>query len=335
MSRPKWINWALAAGAGALALTLLLPTSNRPEPKPGALSDSAHEEHTSKHRLKVQDVKATDLLTRMDAKQHLSIMLEKTATMNAAQVSRYVNDLQSSHEHIRSIHLMNTNGSFNKPFDHASTQGSKLEQQKLQHWLNLAKKAVNKRQSFESSSFPLGKEKYFVMGQPSKDGKRAVIALFSQNVLNAVEQHQRKNLRMIPYPREGKFKIESVHPDTLNEITVKTGHDNANASHFYENEIVIRFRQDPGERDMRIIKSDLRAQSARKLGYTYVFRSEHMSYKQLHSYFESKWNPLYMEPHYMYLTNDTVTEQPDVTIPNDILFSDYQWNLPAIETNRG
>ncbi|MET1168279.1 peptidase S8, partial [Bacillus velezensis] len=174
--------------------------------------DSAHEEHTSKQRLKVQDVKATDLLTRMDAKQHLSIMLEKTATLDAAQVSRYVNDLQSSHEHNRSIHLMNTNGSFNKPFDHASTQGSKLEQQKLQHSLNLAKKAVNKRQSFESSSFPLGKEKYFVMGQPSKDGKRAVIALFSQNVLNAVEQHQRKNLRMIPYPREGKFKIESVHP---------------------------------------------------------------------------------------------------------------------------
>ena len=49
-----------------------------------------------------------------------------------------------------------------------------------------------KRQSFESSSFPLGKEKYFVMGLPSKDGNKAVVALFSQSVLNAVEQHQRK-----------------------------------------------------------------------------------------------------------------------------------------------
>lgn len=158
MSRPKWINWALAAGAGALALTLLLPTSNRPEPKPGALPDSAHEEHTNKQRLKVQDVKATDLLTRMDAKQHLSIMLEKTSTMNDTQISRYVNDLQSSHGHIKSIHLMDTNGSLGKPFDQASPQGSKLERQKLDHALNLAKKAVNKRQSFESSSFPLGKK---------------------------------------------------------------------------------------------------------------------------------------------------------------------------------
>lgn len=337
MSRPKWINWAIAAGAGALALTLLLPTSNRPAPEPSAMPDAPHEEHANKQHLKVQDVKATDLLTRMDAKQHLSLMLEKSATMNEAEFSRYVQDLQRTHDHIRSIDVLNTKGTASKHFAKESGKGSKIEQQKLEHSFNLAKKAVMKRQSFESSSFPLGKEKYFVMGLPSKDGNKAVIALFSQSVLNAVEQHQRKNLRMIPYPREGKFKIESVHPDTLNEVTVKTGHDNANASHFYENEIVIRFRQEPGERDMRIIKSDLRTQSARKLGYTYVFRSEHMNYEQLHSYFERKWNPLYMEPHYMYLTNEAAPEQTDtdVTIPNDILFTDYQWNLPAIETNRG
>ncbi|MFC9710369.1 S8 family peptidase [Paenibacillus sp. NPDC056933] len=335
MSRPKWVNWAIAAGAGALALTLLLPTSNRPVPTPSAMPDSPHKEQASKQRLKVQDVKATDLLTRMDAKQHLSIMLEKTSNMTDSQIKRYINELQQTHDHICSIDVMSTDGANRRHFEKKSAKGSKLEQQKLEHSLTLAKKAVSKRQSFESSSFPLGKEKYFVMGQPSKDGKRAVIALFSQNVLNAVEQHQRKNLRMIPYPREGKFKIESVHPDTLKEITVKTGHDNANASHFYENEIVIRFRQDPGERDLRIIKSDLRTQSVRKLGYTYVFRSETMNYEQLHAYFERKWNPLYMEPHYMYLTNETVSEQTDVTVPNDILFSDYQWNLPAIETNRG
>ncbi|MGQ8873876.1 S8 family peptidase [Paenibacillus sp. TSA_86.1] len=335
MSRPRWINWALAAGAGALALTILLPTSNRTVPTPSAMQDNPQKEHASKQRLKVQDIKATDLLTRVDAKQHLGIILDKTATMTDLQLTRYMKELQDSHGHIRSIQLMNLHSPSNKQFDRSFKPGSKLEQQKLNHTLNLAKKAVNKRQSFESSSFPLGKEKYFVMGQPSKNGKRAIIALFSQSVLNAVEQHQRKNLRMIPYPREGKFKIESVHPDTLNEITVKTGHDNANASHFYENEIVIRFRQDPGERDMRTIRSDLKMQSVRKLGYTYVFRSETMNYKQLRDYFGSKWNPLYMEPHYMYLTNETAAEQPDVPIPNDVLFSDYQWNLPAIETNRG
>ncbi|MEY8746740.1 S8 family peptidase [Paenibacillus tundrae] len=339
MSKPKWINWVIAAGVGTLALTLLLPTSNRTLPEHSALPDAPHVEQGNKQRLKVQDVKATDLLTRLDAKQHLSTMLEKTSSMSDSELRKYVQDLQQSHKHIHSLMFMdNKSGSQRHQFGKDMPKGSKLEQQRLDHSLSLAKKAVMKRQSFESSSFSMGKEKYFVLGQPSKDGKQAIIALFSQNVLNAVEQHQRKNLRMIPYPREGKFKIESVHPDTLNEITVKTGHDNANASHFYENEIVIRFRQEPGERDMRIMKSDLRTQSARKLGYTYVFRSEHMNYEQLHSYFERKWNPLYMEPHYMYLTNETLTEKDnsaEVTVPNDILFTDYQWNLPAIETNRG
>lgn len=55
--------------------------------------------------------------------------------------------------------------------------------------------------------------------------------------------HQLKNLRLIPYPKEGKYHVESVHTDNLKDITVKTGHDNENASHFYENEIVVRFQE--------------------------------------------------------------------------------------------
>lgn len=38
----------------------------------------------------------------------------------------------------------------------------------------------------------------------------------------------------------------------------------------------------------------------------------------------------------MYLTNDAEGENTaEVVTPNDLLFSDYQWNLPAIETSRG
>lgn len=140
MSRPKWINWAIAAGAGALALTLLLPTSNRPAPEPSAMPDAPHEEHANKQRLKVQDVKATDLLTRMDAKQHLSLMLEKSASMNEAEFGRYVQDLQRTHDHIRSIDVLDSKGTVNKHFAKESGKGSKVEQQKLEHSLNLAKK---------------------------------------------------------------------------------------------------------------------------------------------------------------------------------------------------
>ncbi|HBS43960.1 MAG TPA: peptidase S8, partial [Paenibacillus sp.] len=38
----------------------------------------------------------------------------------------------------------------------------------------------------------------------------------------------------------------------------------------------------------------------------------------------------------MYLTNDTITKNAEGTVtPNDMLFSTYQWNLPAIETELG
>ena len=71
-----------------------------------------------------------------------------------------------------------------------------------------------------------------------------------------------------------------------------------------------------------------------------------MDYHKLR-YFEQKWKTKYTEPHYIYLTNDRHPQSrinsdfmPDganeqVNIPNDLLFSQYQWNLPVIETNRG
>lgn len=152
---------------------------------------------------------------------------------------------------------------------------------------------------------------------------------------------------MIPYPKEGKFKVESIHADTLSDITVKTGHDNEKASHYYENEIVVSFKSEPTKEDLSLIERDISAESSRKLGYAYVFRSKQMDYNRLRSYFERRWSINYTEPHYIYLTNDrqaksgaaseSMPEGPDgqVNIPNDLLFSEYQWNLPVIETNRG
>jgi type VII secretion-associated serine protease mycosin len=54
--------------------------------------------------------------------------------------------------------------------------------------------------------------------------------------------------------------------------------------------------------------------------------------EELSQYFKKNWEPQYIEPHYMYLTNEDTSS---IEIPNDVLFSDYQYNLPMIETNRG
>lgn len=66
----------------------------------------------------------------------------------------------------------------------------------------------------------------------------------------------------------------------------------------------------------------------------YVFRSRSMDAMKMMGYFRKKWNPIYVEPHYLYLTNEAPADVRPI-VPNDRLYSDYQWNLPSIETEIG
>ncbi len=165
-----------------------------------------------------------------------------------------------------------------------------------------------------------------------------------------------KNLRLEPYPNENRWKVESVDTDTLQDKVVDHPEDNQGTSHYHQNEVVVRFKQDPTEAQLTQIKNEIKAISAQKLGYTYVFRTQGMEAKALMAYFK-KWDVAYVEPHFLYLTNDYYDDQEadgnkddssqtdtgaststDITanfMPNDNLYSKYQWNLPLIETVQG
>ncbi|MFD1772927.1 S8 family peptidase [Paenibacillus rhizophilus] len=322
------------------ASVLVLSLTSRPETSPiGRHQGNVRppQEHSLKKTALVQDVYATEKLNRVDAGRDLRAMLTGTAGKSPRDVALYAGSLQRSHGHIAMLMWIDFSSGTVKTFKSVPPDGTREQQQRLRQYLNAAKSAVKKHQAYESPSFAVGERKYFIMSQRSPDGKIGVLALIDQTVLNRVAEHQRKNLRLIPYPKEGKFHIESVHADTLRDITVKTGHDNENASHYYENEIVVRFRDGhPRSSQLKTISADIHCAAPRKLGYSYIFRSSDMTYSQLKTYFYYKWQPLYTEPHYMYLTNDAEGENTaEVVTPNDLLFSAYQWNLPAIETSRG
>ncbi|AIQ13940.1 S8 family peptidase [Paenibacillus durus] len=295
------------------------------------------EEQSLKKTALVQDVTATERLNRVDAGRDLRAMLTATAGKPLRDVALYAEHLEHSHGHIAMLMWIDFSSEQIRTFKSIPPDGTHEQHQRLRQYLNAAKSAVKKHQSYESPSFAVGTRKYFIMGQRSRDGQVGVLALIDQTVLSRVAEHQRKNLRLIPYPKEGKFRVESVHADTLRDISVKTGHDNENASHYYENEIVVRFREGhPKQGQLSTIATDIRCGAPRKLGYAYIFRSSNMRYTQLKTYFASKWHPLYTEPHFVYLTNDSADENEAAVItPNDLLFPDYQWNLPAIETGRG
>lgn len=348
-SRRLWTILGTASILGLVVILLLIPDPNRqrqaartsPAPLP------PKQEKTVKLAALDGDLSATDNLSRMDAKQHLQAMLKNGKLRTPQRVKEYVRKHQLSHNHFEKIVWFDLASKRKTEMDANRQEWDKKDKQLIAQYVRRAEYELKRGKTYASPKFSVSGHPCFIVAELSPDGKYGAAALVNQRVLAQVKDHQKRNLRLIPYPKEGKFKVESIHSDTLQDITVKTGHDNEKASHFYENEIVIRFQRQPTRQELDQISREISVRAPRKLGYAYVFRSDQMDFKQLHAYFTQKWSPVYAEPHYMYLTNgfgletfkndegndESIAEKAN--IPNDLLFSRYQWNLPAIETNRG
>ncbi len=191
---------------------------------------------------------------------------------------------------------------------------------------------------YASDSFKHDGHRYMVLAVAADTGSGMTSGLIRQDIVDQVAKHQRRNLRLVPYPAEGRYRTESVEPNTTRDITVKSGEDNGNASHYHEHEVVVRFRDLPTEAQMETIMAAISGTSVRKLGYSHVFTSNAMHAEEMMRYFTEQWNPVYVEPHYLYLTNDDdgiASNASGQIVPNDALYSKYQWNLPSIRTEQG
>ncbi|MGG6309890.1 S8 family peptidase [Paenibacillus macerans] len=353
----KWRRWAavgLTGAAAVAAVSLLFPPSDSKPPRNRVAELSvpkpAQEQKLKQNMLK-RDITATERLSRLDARGHLRKLAASLGQSTNGKQPTSAEELQKDHKQFQAILWYDAATGQTKAFRRPDFKPDSAVKQQLDTYLGYAKKAIKKSSSYESPSFPEKQPKYFVAAEPAKNKKQGVIAIMDVGILARVQDHQHKNLRLIPYPKEGKYKVESVHTDTLRDMTVKTGHDNEKASHYYENEIVVTFQKTPTPQQMKQIERDIACRPARKLNHTYIFRSDTMDMKQLKQYFQNKWNPKYIEPHYLYLTNEsggsywddrgwfsdqqTGVSEETPEIPNDLLFSEYQWNLPIIETNRG
>ncbi|MNW25270.1 Thermophilic serine proteinase precursor [compost metagenome] len=346
MARSTWGKVAGIAAAAAICAALITTLNSNPKERPVApakpqasglsagIPAGPQQEQKLKRMMLSQDLQATEQLSRLDTKAHLKELLNSRHNHSAQHIHDVAGKLRKTHDHFHSLIWMDLRHGKESNITESNGKLSSLTSSKqAREALTAAKKALKQGRSYESTTFAAGDKNYYIMAVPDRDHTHGVIAVMDHKILAKVRDHQRNNLRMIPYPKEGEYKVESVLPNTMKNITVKTGHDNANASHFYENEIVVRFRSDPTEQHMKKIMTALNCDKGRKLGNNYVFKSKHYNYKELKHYFTVNWDPLYTEPHYLYMTNETVTERPG--FPNDLLFSEYQWNLPATETNKG
>ncbi|MFD1176018.1 S8 family peptidase [Paenibacillus puldeungensis] len=346
----KWRRWAaigLSGAAAIAAISLLFPpsdTSPRERVSKLAVPKPAQEQQI-KQKILQRDMSATERLNRLDAKGHVRTLAASLMQNPRKSLPATVRELQKDHKQFQAILWFDAASGKEKQFRRADFHPDHTVKKQMDSYLSFARKAIKQTKSYESPAFPEKQPKYFITAEPAKSGKQGVIAIMDVSILGQVQAHQDKNLRLIPYPKEGKYRVESVHADTLRDITVKTGHDNENASHYYENEIVVTFQRTPTAQELKQMQEDIGSRPARRINHTYIFSGAKMDMKKLKIYFQRKWNPKYIEPHYLYLTNENTgyfndegngyfdSGSPDV--PNDLLFSEYQWNLPIIETNRG
>ncbi|XEC96834.1 S8 family peptidase [Paenibacillus tarimensis] len=334
MFRRKWLIWLIPLAA--LTLIIFIAPTFAPgsdEPGPIAYSPPPLEESKLKKAAVQEDMEATDMLCTKECSAEMRHILAKSGASDSER-RRHILTMMKSHPHMEHF-VWIRNG---KPVSYG--QVPETARQTFQKQVMKAKAALARGESFKSNKIENEGHKYMVLAipDPHRHGD-GLIGLVKQDILTEVERLGRRNLRLVPFPSEGRYRTESADPETQSDITVRSGEDNGDASHYYEKEVVVKFRNNPDQSGMETIKKAIDAKHVRRVGYTYIFRSNTMSTKQLTRYFQKHWKPQYVEPHYLYITNsrklNTVTSQMTPIVPNDALYSDYQWNLPVIETDVG
>lgn len=336
--------WRYVLSLAVIAAFGLLLVAGRHHPEDSRVHPLA--ETADKQLLVQQDLQRTDELCRMQCSLDFRAAVQRLQGKTGAEARTVLENLRSEHKHMDRLVWSKRE----QPLEQGTAVGTVDGgvEQASREYMKAAKEAAVRGKTYQSPKIEKGEEAYFVLGQPSPDGAGTLVGLVHQEILSHVADHQRKNLRLQPFPAEAHPKIQSADAATLKEKAVVTPDDRAGTSHYHENEVVVRFNNTPTEEQLRQIQREIGAAAYQKLGYTYVFRAEKLEAKALMSYFQ-KWDVAYAEPHFFYMTNeaDTGTDNnvngSDNTagaaaapiVPNDYLYSRYQWNLPITDTNQG
>ncbi|MBM7650968.1 S8 family peptidase [Neobacillus cucumis] len=102
-------------------------------------------------------------------------------------------------------------------------------------------------------------------------------------------------------------------------------HNKKDKSHYYKNEIVVNFKTIPPQEKINQYLKDINGTLRERHETVYNFKSKSQTTNELEKYFIQKQSVEYAEPHYIFLPNEV----------NDTYYQSYQWNLPAIGTEKG
>jgi subtilisin family serine protease len=290
-----------------------------------ARTGGAGPEMAAKRQLVERDAALTARLCALQCGADLAKMAGELSGLPADKVPQRLGELRAGHPRMVQLSWVDRGGS---PILSGGLPAA-LEKQ-LEPRLREAERAVETGKTYDYGPIGADGEHFAVIGVPGRDGT-GIVGVVRQSITGKVKKMQTENLRLVPYPREGRYQIESVDSRTGRDITVDHVEENGIASHYHKQEVVVRFAAQPDAGELERISRDLAISEMRKTGYAYVFQSERSTAEEMIDYFRKSDNVIYAEPHYLYMTNGT----PGGKKPNDVLFEPYQWNLPIIDTIPG
>lgn len=349
----RYFFWAATLGIvifGTITFAVsLLWVLNR-QPAPNRVITAAQQENIKK-QIVHQDILQTSRMFTTDLKRDIEMLMSRKEGVsgNPSLIAQEFMKVRPHFVYMRQI----KDGAID--WEKGTTPKNKRGEinKRLSKYIRMATIKVMKQQSFTSPEVVVNGKSYIVIGAAAPQSAHGIVVLVNQHVIQTVRKQQLKNLRLIPYPPESKYRVRSVDSNSMQDVKVKNGTDNAGTTHYYENELAVRFRSNLSPIQFQRIMKDTGCVYFHKLGYTYVIRSNKMTIEQLTAYFK-KFNPIYMEPHFLYMTNrnpsalSSISSIPSETHtravkrrrqvteePNDTLYKTFQWNLPNILTNSG
>lgn len=122
-------------------------------------------------------------------------------------------------------------------------------------------------------------------------------------------------INYIEQVRDTRRALES-HPHVM---TIH--HNERDRSHFVEHEVVVRFSPRPDPKTLKRMLAEVNGHVKRDYGHAMIVKSTTLTTRQLMKHFAEHPDSIYAEPNYLLLPN---------RVPNDTLYTRYQWNLPMI-----
>lgn len=207
-------SFILVVGLGIFAWSERPSTHQKTQP--GAEVYSVKYETKAKQALLEQDVKLTDDLCRNQCSLDFQKMVGRFES--GEPVDQVLREMKTHHEKMDVLIWSKSSQSLEQGIKAGELQKDYADQATA--YMKEAKSAADAGTHYQSPKFGQGSQVYFVLGVPASKGDGSLVGVIHQDILHQVTDHQLKNLRLVPYPNENRWKVESVDTDTLKDKVV-------------------------------------------------------------------------------------------------------------------